>query len=323
MQQTIRAALAPAIVFAAPVFAAFVFGSESACAQSSGSVAPLPDVAYERPITGTVSGYVSGVWDHYFEFLIDGRELTRYSFERDAVTDDWQQQKQGYSTAYRISAIGTCDGGHTLYVAGFSDAGAGLIERWTFPKREGGWSVVVPSLAPAAGGVTTPALVRGVVGAGPWVSPVSQPGRLVPTREALFHSPGRYITNVTVDQNQRYLVFYDAAAGELVQLDLTGPQTPGVVLLSAASVAPLLERVTLVELRDFVPEAPNGRKLFLQSELSLEDGVVEFVRTIVSDPENDGTFDLGTPPVFVVGDFSWSQSTYSSTTDWDRFIFHP
>lgn len=306
------------------LFFAWLGGEGSAArAQATLVQVPLPEAAYDAPIFGTVTGHRSSVWDHFFRFPVNSRGVTRHSWERENSSDPWEKVSQEYSAAYRISAIGTSDGGHTIYVAGFSDAGEGLIERWSFPKRAGGWAVDIPPLSSAAPVATTPPLTRAITGGGPWVTPTTHPGRLVPTREVLYSSPGRYFMDVAVDPNQRYLICYDAVGEELLQIDLTLPQSTGSVLLSAGSVDPFLEQVELVELRDYIPEAPNGRKLLVQSKMTLEGDIVQLVRLLLSDPENDGTFDLSSPPVILVGDFSWKQSDYATATDWDRFVFAP
>jgi hypothetical protein len=286
-------------------------------------LAPVPDVSTSWPLTCVETGYNADVWDRYFRFVPLQRSVTLHSRERSSPQDPWERQTREYTTTFRVTAVGSVDGGHTIYVAGYSDEGEAVIERWSFELREGGYRVVLPPLGSTSGGgggVLTPTLQRVVAGGGAWRSTQQSPGSLTPARGQIYRRPGGLISALSVDQHRRYLVFYDAANEELVQLDLADSAAPEQTLLVASAYAPSFDVVHDVELRDFLG-TPPGRTILILSEMDLGGGLVEVVRALVRDPENDGTFETSDPPTILVGDALWKQTPYAEEANWDRFVY--
>lgn len=190
------------------------FAALVALAAASGALLaePLPHRRGARPVFHSDSLHQS------VRYSPGQRRVQILRSERNPETEQWEPSVQDLRTTFDVTAVDgrTAD---DLFVAGGTESGEVVIERWSLGPVAGAWSATLPNAGTALGTpVATSPLVERLVG-GSYLSPEERPAAPALTRTELYRDPlPGGVRALQADPDGRYVLVLDGA-GVVHQLE--------------------------------------------------------------------------------------------------------
>jgi len=229
-------------------------------------------------------------WDHFAQsagWHASGKAINWTRFEREGPSSAFQRTTFTYTTSYELSAVAYRAGGDEIFVGGLHANGRAVIERWSFPQKNGRWRHVPP--ATAQFGVPLPAYLGTTeVKGGTWDP--EPPSTRAPKREVLLDSPSHGCpVSLVADPEGRFILWqdYDSRAIYRIRLDLVSPGSPE-VMADPATIPELANTIQGAVMDDLA----TGRRTLTFREIgpNLKPfGTAKYV--LFHDNDNDGLFD--------------------------------
>ena len=276
-------------------------------AQLQGSAAS--DSYPESAIDSLGEGVLSANDLVLFARIQDGYELVIRQFDRNDSNRMFEGELEiPQSTAYRIHDV-CARQSNELYLAGYSQAGDLIIERWTLAEPAGVRFLHIEAsmLPPGSPLPPLPNIQQGIAGGGAYVAVASRgPGRRVQRSELMrmpMSAPPRWII---ADPEGRYLVYCAGQPMVIIQRYYSG----SVVELCSEQSLPILKQVYSFGLAQ---HGSLGRVLHLEAMSDQPGAAGEPVHILFSDQENTSVFS----PVQVLTHSEWTAQGFEGAV-WYR-----
>lgn len=219
-----------------------------------------------------------------------GRDFTVRWRERPTSTSyqfPWRDTKFKVSLTFRITDVTVRQGGNEIYVGGMRDDGKGVIKRFNFQPRPGGWEVrSVPATAQPIG---TPMVNHSCEQAlnGTWSEP-PQAAYGVATRSQLLGDTVGVPRSIAVDPFGRYLLILTEATSEIYLLDLLADPHTLQLLVGPSTIGELAQVDEFLCLT--VASGGHAFQVFDRDALGDETATDPVIAMI--DGDNDGSFEI-------------------------------
>lgn len=234
--------------------------------------------------------------------------------ERDPEDPErWYETEVEESSSFRMSAVGSREGGNDVLLAGLEDDGSIVVERWTYAPRPGGY--YISGSAPSTGGIGVPQpsfVPSEHIDGAAFVAPVSRSHDPARRRVRLYEGVTIGLPrSIAVDPQGRFVLLLTFPQGDLVRLRLDGG-APAVETVLGAPQLPHLSSARNIEARLLVGTGP----VFLLSE-SDNGWIPPGARsTLLRDADNDGVLDPGPTTMTTV---EWKDAGLDVPTLWKRY----
>jgi hypothetical protein len=231
--------------------------------------------------------------------------------ERPTLNDgDWQSTSIDEATSFYVTAAAWQDGLSRVFVAGIESDGHSVVERWTYPRRSGGYVVDRTSGPIQPIGSAMPSYSAQESLNGPAYQPL--PVRLSPARRARVYRGNSigHIRSMVAEPEGRFLLVLTYPNRQLYRIDLTQAGYPMTLLHSAATL-PHLANATTLRVREHTTDGRIYTLFEFQGSMLLPNYSV----TLLLDPENDGIL---AAPITLTG-AEWQAAGYELDTSWSEY----
>jgi hypothetical protein len=244
-----------------------------------------------------------------FARIQDGYELGIRQFDRNPTTGAFEGETEILqSTSYRIHDVCARQSSE-LYVAGYTQGGELILERWTLAEPAGirFFHLAVSMLPPGTPLSPLPVIQQGISGDGSYMAvALRAPSRRVQRSELLRVSSSGPPSWVMADPERRFLLYSVGSPAVVRQWYFDGSS----VDLCSEQAVPVLKQLISLGLAQ---HATLGRLLVLEASSDLPGSTGEPVHIIFSDQENTGVFG----PVQILTQSQWIQQGFEEAV-WYR-----
>ncbi|QDU67958.1 hypothetical protein [Engelhardtia mirabilis] len=281
----------------------------------TGQAADLEPIALEEldPDAVFVTGYSSGLFGQRFDATALGHAVVRTRKERASDAEPWSVATGEESVSFTVTHLAAAAGGDVLWVAGYDDANNGVLERWMFDRRPGGWSV---TWVAQGGAISGGSAVRSILGGGPFVAPESTQ---LPAaeRQRMLTLPGVLPAKIAVTPDGEQVYFYSHLEKAIYHSSVVEHSadplddeltTPSPVVTSAE--VPVLGTLSQMMVWS---DAEHGLQLVAYLRGSYSPTEPPY-RVLVVDSDEDGIVD---EPTWMTKS-QWKQLPYGAPGHWDR-----
>ncbi len=226
-----------------------------------------------------------------------------------AANGEWHRLEIVESMPFTVTALGAREGGREVYIAGVKRDGKVVIEKWLYGARPKGWALAAP--APAAPmGQPMPEFVpvESLNGTG-WSAPKSTVPNPAVRSTYWSSSNSEVISALNVDPEGRYAIGVTYPSGNVLQFDLTTPNSIPQLIFSAAD-DDYLQGVTVI---DMWHHSTEGRMVILTKRVggwTFDDN-----RAVIRDSNNDGAFEA----LDVLSGAEWDAADYSKDDSFRKY----